>query len=355
MLTLRIDAARWRAHHRAVLSAERDLVPVVKGNGYGVGRARLFEEVRALESDVGVDLVAVGTYAEAREALAVLTRRVLVLTPWRAADATYDSRLVHTVSRLADVSALAAADRAAGPAHVLLEGLTTMRRHGVAQAQVGELVAAVRAAGDRLEVEGLALHQPIDRHDAVHPVEESAGWIEAVTGAGLPLSSVFVSHLEPAEVADLSARFPSVRVRPRVGTRLWLGDRGALRATATVLDAHAVRRGDRYGYRQRRAPSAGWIVVVGGGTANGIGLEAPRSPRGLVGRGRALALGGLEAGGLALSPYHWQGKQRWFAEPPHMQVSLLFLPQRVAPPPIGVELDVDVRMTISTFDEVEST
>ena len=33
-------------------------------------------------------------------------------------------------------------------------------------------------------------------------------------------------------------------IRPRVGTGLWLGDRGALTVTSTVLDVHEVERGD---------------------------------------------------------------------------------------------------------------
>ncbi len=66
----------------------------------------------------------------------------------------------------------------------------------------------------------------------------------------------------------------------------------------------------------------------------------------------SLAKGGLEAAGLALSPYTVEGKQRWFAEPPHMQASMLFLPSSVTPPEIGDELGVDVRFTTTTFDRV---
>jgi hypothetical protein len=54
----------------------------------------------------------------------------------------------------------------------------------------------------------------------------------------------------------------------------------------------------------------------------------------------------------SLSPFWWAGKQRWFGEPPHMQVSLLFLPADVPPPAVGDELDVDVRMTTTHFDRV---
>jgi len=54
----------------------------------------------------------------------------------------------------------------------------------------------------------------------------------------------------------------------------------------------------------------------------------------------------------SLSPFRWAGKQRWFAEPPHMQVSLLWLPSSVTPPAVGDELPVEVRMTTTHFDAV---
>ena len=53
-----------------------------------------------------------------------------------------------------------------------------------------------------------------------------------------------------------------------------------------------------------------------------------------------------------MSPFRWAGKQRWFAEPPHMHVSLLLLPASVEPPTIGTELDCDVRLTTLHPDAV---
>ena len=93
-------------------------------------------------------------------------------------------------------------------------------------------------------------------------------------------------------------------------------------------------------------------TVALGGTAHGVALEAPRTVRGPVGRGKALAVGTLAAANLALSPFRWAGKQRWFAEPPHMHVSLLLLPASVDPPAIGTELDCDVRLTTLHPDAV---
>jgi hypothetical protein len=52
------------------------------------------------------------------------------------------------------------------------------------------------------------------------------------------------------------------------------------------------------------------------------------------------------------SPYTVDGKQRLFAEPPHMQASMLFLPQGARVPEIGDQVDARVRYTATTFDRV---
>ena len=56
---------------------------------------------------------------------------------------------------------------------------------------------------------------------------------------------------------------------------------------------------------------------------------------------------------LVRSPYSVGGKQRLFAEPPHMQVSMLFIPHGAPVPVVGQELDVRVRYTATAFDRVE--
>ena len=99
----------------------------------------------------------------------------------------------------------------------------------------------------------------------------------------------------PPLLTDLAAAHPDVDLRPRVGTKLWLSDHDACRALAHVVDVHPVRRGDRFGYRQRRVPGDGHLVVVSGGTAHGIALEAPSHVGNLRARARALAASGLLA------------------------------------------------------------
>jgi hypothetical protein len=171
-----------------------------------------------------------------------------------------------------------------------------------------------------------------------------------VVAAGLPTRRVYVSHLTDAEMTALGASYPDFELRPRIGTRLWLGDRDALSVRAHVLDAHPVDRGEVFGYRGRSAPKAGTILVVSGGTAHGIGLEAPAAADTLRSRAVAVAKGGLDAAGFVRSPYSIGGKQRLFAEPPHMQASMLFLPHGAPVPEVGAEVDVRVRFTTTTFD-----
>jgi hypothetical protein len=120
-----------------------------------------------------------------------------------------------------------------------------------------------------------------------------------------------------------------------------------------VLDAHPVERGEIYGYRGRSTPKAGTILVVSGGTAHGIGLEAPTGDQSIRARAGALARGGLDAAGFVRSPFSIGGKQRLFAEPPHMQASMLFLPAGSPVPAVGDEIDVRVRFTTTSFDRTE--
>ncbi|HEU4513022.1 MAG TPA: alanine racemase [Nocardioidaceae bacterium] len=338
-LSLYVDGDRWRAHMRGVLETYPGIVPVIKGNGYGFGNARLARKATWL----GVDTVAVGTYAEVEEVRSRFDGTILVLTPWRPFEqaVVYDDRVVHTVGRLEDLKELMARD---DRPRVVLERMTSMRRHGFS-------ARGLRDAGDLLtdavEVEGAALHLPMAHGSHLSEVERL---MTDIVAAGLPTQRVYVSHLTESEFARLAATYPDYELRPRVGTGLWLGDRGALAVRATVLDAHPVERGDVFGYRGRSAPKSGTILVVSGGTAHGIGLEAPPAAEGLRQRAVTLAKGGLDAAGFVRSPYTIGGKHRLFAEPPHMQASMLFLPHGAPVPEIGEEVDVRVRFTTTRFD-----
>ena len=343
-LTLRINGERWAKHLQTTADAHPGVVPVVKGNGYGFGRPALARRTQAL----GADTIGVGTYTEVSSVLSRFDGDVLVMSPWRPFlpevrdGSVYDSRVIHTVGRLEDIEQLA---EARPDTRVVVEGMTSMERHGLDRHSLSD---AAKALGS-LQLEGFSLHLPM----AGDNVEEAERWIAAVQASQLDTATVFVSHLTDSELAALRERRPDVNVRPRIGTDLWLGDRRALRVRASVLDVHEISRGERIGYRQRAMPRDGHLLIVSGGTAHGIGLEAPTPASSVRQRATSFARGGLEAAGLALSPFTVAGKQRWFAEPPHMQASMLLLPASVTPPHVGDDIAVDVRYTITTFDRVE--
>jgi alanine racemase len=339
-LTLYVDGDRWRTHLEEVRDAHPGIVPVIKGNGYGFGVERLAEHAARL----GVDSVAVGMYHEVGPVTKAFgDGSVLVLTPWRPFEtrAVYDDHVVHTVGRLEDLAALAARD---DRPRVVLERLTSMRRHGFSARDLREAAAHV----DGVTVEGVAMHLPISRGSHLGEVRRL---MTDVVAAGLPTHRVYVSHLTDAELGTLAQSYPDYELRPRIGTQLWLGARDALEVRSTVLDVHPVERGDVYGYRGRTAPAAGSIVVVSGGTAHGIGLESPTGGATLKDRAARIARGGLDAAGFVRSPYTIDGKPRLFAEPPHMQASMLFLSGGAQVPEIGDEVAVRVRFTATSFDE----
>ncbi|WP_019874352.1 alanine racemase [Sporichthya polymorpha] len=345
MLRLEIDRARFDAHLQKIDADIPGLVPVAKGNGYGLTMDRCVDEALTL----GADTLAVGTFAEARRLpeRAEGFSKVVVLTPHLPGDPTEGlpialfGRVVHTVAT-AEAAATLAGKR------VVVECRTSLRRHGVGADDLPGLAAAL----SDVRLEGFALHLPMNRPRGAHPVTEVATWVERLKAAKLPAATIYVSHLSGPEVAGLGKQFPETTFRARVGTKLWLGDRGALRPKARVLDVEKLARGDRYGYRQRKAPRDGHLVVVAGGTAHGVGLSAPKPVAGLMTRVKIAGEGTLATFNRTLSPFTWAGKQRWFAEPPHMQVSLLWLPAGVEPPAVGDYLDVETRMTTTTFDEI---
>jgi hypothetical protein len=337
--TLSVDVDRWRAHQRSVLDASPGLVPVIKGNGYGFGNARLATEASLL----GVEVVAVGTVDEVEAVRSAFTGDVLVLTPsYDVPEMLPPPGVLQTVAHLDRLRSLHGGER------VVLECLTSMHRHGLST----EDIADVPALLDGVQLEGFAFHLPIDRHGGGDPAAEVGDWLRRLAAAGLPTDVAWVSHLTATDLAALRAAFPTTTFRPRVGTSLWLGDRSAFTARGTVLDVHRLAAGTRYGYRQRRAMRESWLVVVSGGTAHGVALEAPRTVRGPLDRAKELAVGSMAAANRSLSPFRWAGRARWFAEPPHMQVSLLLMPTTVRPPAIGDELSCEVRMTTLRPDRV---
>ncbi len=340
-LTLYVDRDAWRHHQQRVTQLEPDLVPVAKGNGYGFTVPVL---ARAADR-LGVDQLAVGTEDEAAAVLGSYSGDVIVLDPYLDGldPALPEDRVVRTAASLDAVRQLAGR-------RMVIDCRSSLRRQGLTPAELP--LAAKALGGRRRQVDGFSLHLPLYRPAAADPVGETRRWVETLADAGFRVETMYVSHLGRAEIDGLTRAFPRTRFRPRIGTQLWLGDPTAVEARATVLDAFAVERGDRIGYRQARSRQDGWVVVVSGGTVQGVGLEAPRTMRGLVPRAKELLRSGLAALNRTRSPFSWQGRKQWFAEPPHILVSMLYLPRQVEPPEPGTELSAELRHTSTHFDQV---
>ena len=336
-LTLTIDTRAWRDHVKHIHEEFPGLVPVAKGNGYGLGLDVLAREAERLNNDC----LAVGTAHEVttvREA--GWSRDVIVLSPWRPFDETAtalldDPRVITVVSRLTDLDEL----RATHPgARVVVELMTSMRRHGITPQEVASVEVG------KLGFEGWTMHLPLKgqlseaRQLASEAVAHQRG-------------AVWVSHLGVNDYRRLRTQL-GVQTRMRMGTRLWLGAPQTLRTTATVLDVHRVTRGARYGYNQSRAPRDGWLVIVSGGTSHGIALSAPSPARSLRQRGVSLAQGVLDAAGVSRSPFSIAGRKRPFAEPPHMHASMVFVGGASPGVEVGDEVPVTTRQTTTTCDEL---
>jgi len=381
---LHVDGSRWSNHLASVRRAFPGLVPVIKGNGYGFGQGLAAKQAAQLR----LDTVAVGVPGEIADVAERFAGEIVVLEPW---DPSYSvgrgrlfaaQRVVLTISRADALRAIAVESGVGPPIRVVLEGRTSLQRFGMSTDELADglsdpVVADAVTAG-RLQVVGLSLHLPMTQpevrnvavlsHDAVPPVtgrvREVLGWsgvwsrarqsLSGTTTTATPTmaATVWVSHLAVDEVTALRRLVPDLDLRHRVGTRLWLGDRQAYAPRATVLAVHDVSPGTRVGYRQRRAPRGTRVLVVAGGTAHGVALTAP-SPAGTA-RQRVVTAGtgALDAVGRARSPFTVAGRRLWFAEPPHAQVSMLWLPDSAAVPRVGDAVDVDVRMTTVRFDEV---
>ncbi|WP_016906136.1 alanine racemase [Streptomyces xiaopingdaonensis] len=336
-LTLYVDTDRWRAHQQSVIQQFPGIVPVCKGNGYGFGHERLAEEAHRF----GSDILAVGTTYEAARTKDFFGGDLLVLTPFRKDEepVPLPDRAIRSVSSVEGVGLMRGA-------RVVIEVMSSMKRHGVAEEELPQLHAAI----DEIRLEGFAIHLPLDRTDGSSAVEEVIGWMDRLRAARLPLDTMFVSHLKPDEFAVLQQQFPQTNFRARIGTHLWLGDADATEYRGAILDVTPVVKGDRFGYRQQKAAGDGWLVVVAGGTSHGVGLESPKALHGMTSRAKGVARAGLATVNRNLAPFLWGGKQRWFAEPPHMQVSILFVPSEAPEPKVGEELTAILRHTTTTVD-----
>ena len=333
-LTLHVDGERWRHHiSHYVARHQGDLVPVIKGNGYGFGIPTLARESEGFSAEC----VACYNAEEAAIIRSQYNGDVLLLSPQESID---ESWIIHTV---APHSKDFIEKR---PARFVLEILSPVKRHGFVITDIKNALDEYSQTG---KCAGLALHLPIDQQrmkgDAITWIASQLAQLAKVGVNPSEYSqTLWISHIAPDDLVEVRKRWPDIRWRVRVGTDLWLGARTSLTATARVLDCHQVSAGEKIGYRQR-TPGRGWLIIAAGGTAEGIGLEVPT--RG----GKQLLKALFRLFGWNPSPYSWNGKVLSFAEAPHMHNSLLYLKSGV-PPEVGEEIGLTVRFTTTTFHEV---
>jgi alanine racemase len=306
-LRLTVDRAAWLRHVHDVAGWVDGLVPVVKGNGYGFGRATLHAVADTIANDV-----CVGTVHELDGIPDGLTP--VVLTP--TLEPPTDTSPVLTVGSPAHVDAIAG-----WRGRVVVKLRSSMQRFGTTPDELPNLQAAALTAG--LDVVGTSLHLALagDDGDRLAEVER---WLAHLDPA-LPL---WLSHLGTDAFSALQHRHPARTFRLRLGTALWHGDKSFLHLSADVLDAHPVTVGEVAGYRHRRIDAPGAIVVVGAGSAHGIGTLPD---------GR--------------SPFHFARRRLALLEPPHMHSSMTVVRSGDPCPVVADRVDVQWPLITTRVDE----
>ena len=314
-LRLRVDTAAWQAMVNRALSDFVDVIPVVKGNGYGFGREWLLRKAQ----DLGVTEVAVGSVFEVSEAVA-LGLVPMVLTPSLDLDhVQLHSSVVPTVGSPEQLEHLLRF-RPSGSAVVKV--LTSMRRHGFPASDAA-------AAAEQLVDRGVLLHSyavhPGFNLDASGRFDEIAAILERLPSD----ARVTLSHIDAPTYARLRSRFGDRRLSVRLGSMLWHGDKDAFSLTATVIDRREVRAGETVGYRGTSVPGDGTMLIIDAGAAHGVAPFADGA-----------------------SPFHYARRRLALIEPPHLHVSLAFVPAEEAVPGIGDRVDVQRPLITTQVDEV---
>ena len=371
--SLKVDAEKYRGQLVSIMNtyatAGAELVPVIKGNGYGFGRGALAGEA----SRLGCHRIAIGTVWELGQTLADFAGEVLVLEPfnsidetavnqWRSHLANNADRIIVTVSNQDLASA-----RASGAKNIYLEGKTSLSRFGILPFDMQSFTNF-----NDLNVFGLSLHlpivQPASKTDATTEISaafngaelsqsmtEAWNWIvlyeELSTKFSLP-KHISLSHVSDKQIHSLKNMMQSynfqLEIEVRVGTKLWLGEPSALQACGTVLQIHEITHRQTVGYQQTDTGNNKRLIVVSGGTAHGVAMAAPSNAGSLRKKGVAIAEGFSQAIGKVRSPFSYKGKNLDFVEPPHMQVSMLWSNDMSIA--VGDELNCNVRNTTSNFD-----
>ena len=318
-LRLRVVQSAWESTATRVAEDFGSIVPVVKGTGYGFGRANLMPIATRLSSDYGDGYVAVGSVYEAADVPDGFT--AMVLTPHLGElPVTLTRDTVLTIGSVQHVDSLA---RQGWDSPVVIKARSSMRRHGVRKSEMPDLIAYANASG--LRVIGVSFHPPLV-NDENDNVEEVRDFLRRLP----PNSTVFLSHLSPQSCNDLQGEFDGMNMSIRVGTALWHADKSQLQLSADVLSVHKVSAGAAIGYRRIETEHDGHVVVIGAGTSHGVyELDDGRSP------------------------FHFERRRLHMIEKPHMHSSMVFVPDGLSVPNVGDWIDVQRPLIAVLPDEFQ--
>jgi hypothetical protein len=313
-MTLRLTVRRddWMRHVSDTALQFGELVPVVKGNGYGFSRQVLVHHAIGMSRQI-----AVGTVYEATDVPS--THDAVVLTPIVTPHSPIPANAILSVGTAAHVDALVASGFSG---RVLIKLRSSMMRFGATRDEVPTLARTIREAG--LEHVGWSIHPPLPQDHLDHAPEVGAAISQ------LPDSlPIYVSHLSAHSLAQLRSAHPGRKIVMRSGTHLWLGDKSMVELSADVLDVHEGVSGSA-GYRLNPLPEGGSIVVIGAGTAHGVNVL-----------------------GNEQSPFHFQRRRLTLLEAPHMHSSMVVVPRGEVAPRRGDFVDVQQPMTRVTVDTID--
>lgn len=312
-LVLTVQSDAWNTHVTSLANTVRGLVPVVKGNGYGLGRDWLATRASDLSPTI-----AVGTIFEVSSVPAHCTPVVLTPSPELPENLRDDAIL--TVGSIAHIEAVASSNKSR---QVVIKIRSSMNRYGAAVGDVAQLLEKCRTTN--LQVRGVSIHPPLTGTSADHVRE-----IENLLTTINPSLPAWVSHVDPQDFADLQLRHPERQWFVRLGTSLWHGDKTALQLTTDVIEIVAVSSGQKVGYHGVEISQSGTLVMVGCGSAHGV------SP---------LADG--------LSPFHFSRQRIQLVELPHMHTSMCFIPSGQPTPVVGDWIDVQRPLITTAVDHIQ--
>lgn len=305
-LQLSVDSTSWNLHINNIAESFGDLIPVVKGNGYGFGRATLMTRAASLAKEI-----AVGMVFEAQDVPKNCV--AIVLTP--AGVELPESLPANTILTVGSVQHVANLRLNSWRGSVIVKLRSSMNRYGADATELADLIAAIAESG--LTQVGWSIHPPLDGNASDH-LTEIKNWMLQIS-SDIPM---FVSHIDANGVKQLRQEFAKNKIRARSGTALWLGDKSMTHLMADVLDLRSVGQGETVGYRNIKIKQDGAIAMIGAGTSHGVHLV-----------------------GAELSPFHFNQQRLELVEPSHMHTSMVFIPKGEKLPQVGEYVDVQQPLT----------